>query len=98
MKQPSAIDYAYLAIAYAQLGQIEKTAEAADEVRRSSPSWIAEVYLSESGGYQDREAERFIEGARRAGFNACAPARAIVNDPRFIPVKSCNAWRAKLPG
>jgi TolB-like protein len=98
VKQPSAIDYAYLAIAYAQLGQIEKTAEAADEVRRRSPSWIAEVYLSESGGYQDREADRFIEGARRAGLNACAPARAIVNNPSFIPVKSCTEWRAKLPG
>lgn len=98
VKQPSAIDYAYLAIAYAQLGQIEKTAEAADEVRRRSPSWIAEVYLSESGGYQDREAESFTEGARRAGLNACAPARSIVNDPSFIPVKSCNEWRAKLPG
>ncbi len=98
VKQPSAIDHAYLAITYAQLGQIEKTAEAADEVRRRSPSWIAEVYLSESGGYQDREAESFTEGARRAGLNACAPARAIMNDPSFVPVKSCNEWRAKLPG
>lgn len=98
VKQPSAIDYAYLAITYAQLGQIEKTTEAAVEVRRSSPSWIAEVYLSESGGYKAREAERFIEGARWAGLNACAPARAIVNDPSFIPAKSCTEWRAKLPG
>lgn len=98
VKQPSAIDYAYLAIAYAQMGQIEKAAGAAGEVRQISPSWIAEAYLSESGGYQDREAERFIEGARLAGLNACAPARALVNDPSFIPVKSCNSWRAKLPG
>lgn len=98
VKQPAAIDYAYLAIAYAQLGQIEKMAEAAAEVRRNSPTWIAEVYLSESGGYRDHEAELFIDGARRAGLEACAPAQAIVNHSSFVPVKSCTEWRAKLPG
>lgn len=98
VKQPAAIDYAYLAIAYGQLGQTEKAAQAAAEVRRRSPVWIAEVYLNESGGYRDREAERFIEGARRAGLEACAPERAIINDPTFIPVKSCSEFRAKMPG
>jgi TolB-like protein len=98
VKQPAAIDYAYLGIAYAQLGQIEKAAEAAAKVRRLSANWIAEVYLSESGGYQDREAERFIEGARRAGLDTCAPAQAIADNPDFIPVKSCTERRAKLPG
>lgn len=98
VKQPAAIDYAYLAIAYAQSGQTEKAAEAAAVVRRSSPYWVAEVYLSESGGYQDREAERFIEAARLAGLDTCAPARTIGDNPKFIPVKSCSEQRAKLPG
>lgn len=98
VKQPAAIDFVYLAIAYAQIGQQSKAAKAAAEVRRMSPAWVAESYLSESGGYPDQEAERFIEGARRAGLQACAPASAEAAEPKFIAVKSCVQWRSKVSG
>jgi TolB-like protein len=98
VKEPAAIDYAYLAMAYAQMGQEEKAAKAAAEAKRMSPAWIAEGYLNESGGYSEQEAERFIEGARRAGLQACVPASAAAIDPKFIPAKSCVQWRAKMSG
>jgi tetratricopeptide (TPR) repeat protein len=98
VKQPVAIDYAYLALAYAEMGQEEEAAKAAAEVKRMSPAWTAEGYLSESGGYPDLEAERFVEAARRARLNACAEAGAAARDPKFNPVKSCIQWRTRMSG
>jgi hypothetical protein len=64
VKEPLALDYAYLAMANAYLGRTGAAEAAAANVIKLDPTWIAERYLSEAGGYAEKEAELFVNGAR----------------------------------
>jgi hypothetical protein len=52
-------------MAYAYLGRTGDAEAAAANVKKLDPTWIAERYLSEGGGYADKEAELFVNGARK---------------------------------
>ncbi len=95
VKEPLALDYAFLAMAYANTARARDTAAAAAKVASLDPNWIAEKYLSEGGGYAEREAELFIDGARKAGLAACVTADQAKGVPSLIRVKSCDQQRAK---
>ena len=73
-------------------------AAAAANVIKPDPTWIAERYLSEAGGYAEKEAELFVNGARKAGLPACVPADKLKEMPNLIRVKSCDQQRAKNLG
>ncbi len=95
VKEPLALDYAFLAMAYANTARARDTAAAAAKVASLDPNWIAEKYLSEGGGYAEGEAELFIDGARKAGLSACVTADQAKGVPSLIRVKSCDQQRAK---
>ena len=94
VKKPLALDYAFLAMANAYLGHTGDAETAAANVTKLDPTWIAERYLSQAGGYAEREAELFVNGARKAGIPDCVPAAM----PNLIHVKSCDQQRAKVSG
>lgn len=98
VKEPLALDHAFLAIAHAYLGRAEDAAAAAANVTKLNPAWNAERYLSEAGGLPDKEAELFVNGARKAGLPACLPAEKVKDISNFIRVKSCDEQRAKIAG
>ena len=98
VKEPHALDYAFLAMAYAYLGRTGDAEAAAANVKKLDPEWIAERYLSEGGGYAEKEAEFFVDGARKAGLPACVPADKLKDMPNLIRVKSCDQQRAKIAG
>jgi TolB-like protein/cytochrome c-type biogenesis protein CcmH/NrfG len=93
VKEPLALDYAFLAMANAYLGR-PSDAETAATMKSLDPSWTAERYLSEAGGYADKEAELFVEGARKAGLSACVSADKLKELPNLIRVKSCDQQRS----
>jgi len=92
VKEFHALDYAFLAMANAYLGRMGEAEAAATNAMKLDPTWIAEQYLSEAGGYAEKEAELFVDGALKAGLPACVPA------DKLIRVKSCDLQRAKLSG
>jgi tetratricopeptide (TPR) repeat protein len=94
VKGPHALDYAFLAMSYAYMGRATEAASAAADVKRLDPAWSAEKYLSEAGGYAAKEAELFVNGARKAGVPDCIPADKLADMPNFIRVKSCDVQRA----
>ncbi len=101
VKEPHALDYAYLAMAYAYLGHTGDAKAAATNVMKLDPTWIAERYLIEAGGYADKEAELFVDGARKAGLPACVPADKLKDMPNLWHLwraKSCDQQRAKISG
>ena len=98
VKEPLALDYAFLAMSYAYLGRTADAAAAAANVAKLDPNWIAERYLSEGGGYADKQAELFVDGARKAGLADCVPADKVKEMPNLIRVKSCDEQRAKVSG
>jgi TolB-like protein len=98
VKEPAALDYAFLALAYAYLGRTGDAETAAANVVKLDPTWIAERYLSEGGGYAEKEAELFVNGARKAGLPACVPADKLKDMPNLIRVKSCDQQRANMSG
>ena len=98
VKEPLALDYAFLAMANAYLGRAADTDAAAANVRKLDPTWTAERYLSEAGGYAEKEAELFVDGARMAGLSDCVPADKLKDTPNLIRVKSCDQQRAKITG
>ncbi len=98
VKEPLALDYAFLAMAYAYLGRTSDAEKAAASVAKLDPAWTAEKYLSEAGGYADKEAELFVDGARKAGLSACVSAGKLKDILKLIRVKSCEAQRAKTSG
>jgi tetratricopeptide (TPR) repeat protein len=95
VKEPLALDYAFLAMANAYLGRTGDAEKAAANVKTLDPAWNAERYLSEAGGYAEREAELFVNGARKAGLPACVPAEKLKDMPHPISVKSCDEERAR---
>ena len=98
VKEPLALDYAFLAVAYAYLGRTGDAEAAAANVKKLDPTWIAERYLIEGGGYAEKEAELFVDGARKAGLPACVPADKLKDMPNLSRVKSCDQQRAKIAG
>jgi TolB-like protein/Tfp pilus assembly protein PilF len=98
VKEPAALDYAFLAMSYAYLSRTGDAEAAAANVKKLDPTWIAERYLSEAGGYADKEAELFVNGARMARLPACVPADKLKQMPNLIRVKSCDEERAKITG
>ena len=98
VEEPLALDYAFLAMAYAYLGRTSDAAAATANVAKLDPTWIAERYLSEAGGYPDNEAELFVNGARKSGIPDCVPADKLKDIPNLIHVKSCDQQRAKISG
>ena len=98
VKKPLALDYAFLAMANAYLGRTGDAETAAANVTKLDPTWIAERYLSQAGGYAEREAELFVNGARKAGVPDCVPADKLTEMPNLIHVKSCDQQRAKVSG
>jgi TolB-like protein len=98
VKEPLALDYAFLAMAYAYLGRKNDAETAAANVNKLDPTWIAERYLIEGGGYAEKEAELFVDGARKAGLPACVPADKLKDMPNLSRVKSCEQQRAKIAG
>ena len=98
VKEPPALDCAFLAMAYAYLGRTGDAEAAAANVKKLDPTWIAERYLIEAGGWAEKEAELFVDGARRAGLPACVPADKLKDMPNLCRVKSCDQQRAKIAG
>ncbi len=96
VKEPFALDHAFVAMANAYLGRTTESEAAAANVAKLDSSWIAERYLSEAGGYAEKEAELFVIGARKAGLPACVPAAQIKNSPNLVRVKSCDEQRARV--
>ncbi len=98
VKEPLALDYAFLAMAYAYLGRTSEAQAAAANVKKLDPVWTAERYLSEAGDYAEMEAELFVNGARKAGLLDCVPTDKLKDMPNLIRVKSCDQQRAKISG
>ena len=98
IREPMAPDYAYLAMANAYLGRTEDAKAATESVIKLDPAWNAERYLGERGGYPEKQAELFVEGARRARLPACVAANALQEMPDLVRVKSCDAQRANGAG
>jgi TolB-like protein len=98
VKEPLALDYAFLAIAYAYLGRTGDAEAAAANVKKLDPTWIAERYLNNQGGGAEKQAELFVDGARKAGLPACVPADKLKDMPNLSRVKSCDQQRAKIAG
>jgi TolB-like protein len=96
VKEPLALDYAFLAMAYAYLDRTADAEAAAAKVMALDPGWTAERYLSEAGGYAEKEAELFVNGARKAGLHDCVPADKLKEVPHLIRVKSCDRQRAGI--
>jgi TolB-like protein/Tfp pilus assembly protein PilF len=98
VKEPAALDYAFLAMGYAYLGRAADAQAATANVKKLDSTWIAERYLSDGGGYPEKEAELFVNGARKAGLPDCVPADKLKDMPNLIRVKSCDEQRAKITG
>jgi TolB-like protein/class 3 adenylate cyclase len=98
VKEPLALDYAFLAMAYAYLDRAGEAETAAANVKKLDANWIAERYLSDAGGFAETEAELLINGARKAGLPDCVPADKLKDMPNLIRVKSCDVQRAKITG
>lgn len=98
VKEPLAIDYAFLAMAQAYLGRMREAGAAAANLMKLDPSWTAERYLSESGGYAEKEAELFVNGARKAGLPDCVAQDKLKDVPHLVRVASCDAQRSRNSG
>lgn len=98
VKEPLALDYAFLAMAYAYMGRASEAEKAAANVARLDRTWVAERYLGEAGGFAEKEAEMFVEGARKAGLLDCVASDTIKDMPNLVRVKSCDEKRAKMAG
>ena len=53
---------------------------------------------SEAGGHVEKEAELFVNGARKAGLPDCVPASKLTEMPNLLCVKSCELQRAETSG
>ena len=85
-------------MAYAYLGRMADAEAAAANVKKLDPTWIAERYLIEGGGYAEKEAELFVDGARKAGLPACVPADKLKDMPNLWRAKSRDQQCAKIAG
>ena len=83
-------------MAYAYLGRTGDAEAAAANVKKLDPTWIAERYLNNSGGGAEKQAELFVNGARKAGLPDCVPADKLKDMPNLWRAKSCDQQRAKM--
>ena len=99
VKEPVALDYAFLAMAYAYLGRTGDAEAAAANVKKLDPTWIAERHLIGTGS-AEKQAELFVDGARKAGLPACIPTDKLkdMDAPNLSRVKSCDQQRSKIAG
>ena len=97
VKEPLALDYAFLAMAYAYLGRTGDAEAAAAHVKNLIRPG-SQNDISARGGYADKEAELFVNGARKAVLPDCVPADKLKDMPNLIHVKSCDEQRAKITG
>jgi hypothetical protein len=95
VKEPVALDHAFLAMAYAYLGRSGDAEAAAANVKKLDPTWIAERHLIGTGS-AEKQAELLV--ARKAGLPACVPADKLKDMPNRWRVKSCDQQRAKVAG
>jgi len=98
VKNPSAIDYAFLAMAYGSLDRPDDAALAAANVRKLNPVWNAESYLSDAGGYPDDAATLFVDAARRVGLSDCVAADKLRDAPGLVRTKACDQRRPATAG
>ena len=93
---PNPLDFAFLALASAMLGDMPTANEAAAELHRREPAWNVEAYLSDNGRFPEQLAAMFIDAARKAGVPACAPADRIRQNPMFLNLQTCDEERSHL--
>ena len=88
VKEPLALDYAFLAMANAYLGRTAEADTAAANVKKLDPSWNAEKYLGDAGGYAERRVRAVCEWCaqgRAAGLRTCRQAQGHAkSDPRQV--------------
>lgn len=94
VKQPLAVDVAFLAMAHAQLGHSDAAKAAVIRLQALDAGWNAEQYLSQAGGFADAAAELFVDGARKAGISDCVTVDVLNGTPAFMRVPSCDRQRA----
>ena len=99
VKQPLALDYAFLAMADAYLGRTTAMTEAAAaNVKKLDPTWTAERYLSRGGrlcGKGGRAVRQWRAQGRTIGLRPCRQAQGHVqSDPRQVlrPATRQDVW------
>jgi len=92
--QPQALDFVYLAAAYAMLNDPTGARAAAAEAMRLDPNWSVEKYNNDNGGFPDPLATLFAEAADKAGLKACLSRSERASIPGLVPMKFCKELRA----
>lgn len=92
--RPQALDFAYLAAAYAMLNNPAEARAAVAEVVRLDPDWSFEKYSSDNGGFPDGLSSLFAEAAGKAGLKACLSPSERTSILGLIPMKFCEELRA----
>jgi TolB-like protein/class 3 adenylate cyclase len=96
IKQPMALDYAFIAMDATYLGDAAEAKAAAAEVERLDPNWTAEAWISGQGGFaRERETNLFVEGARKAGLRLCVSNDVLKQQSNFLRLKICDEQRAR---
>ena len=96
VKEPLALDYAFLAIAYAYLGRTGDAETAAANVKKLDPTGARNATSIDRAAIADKQGELFVNGARMAGLPACVPADKLKDMPNLSRVKSCDQQRGKI--
>ena len=88
VKEPIALDYAFLAMAYAYLGRTGDAEAAAANVKKLDPTWIAERYLRRGWwlcGKGGRVVCQWRAQGRTTGLRACRQAQGHAqSEPRQV--------------
>jgi len=95
VSQPQALDFAYLAAAYAMLNNSREAQAAAANVAKLDPDWSLEKYISDNGGFPDALADLFAEAATKAGLKTCLAPTERTSILGLIPMKYCDKLRAQ---
>ena len=95
IKEPLALDYAFIAMSAAYLGNTAEAKSAAAESMRLDPNWSVEAWISAQGGFaREKEVNLFLEGARKAGLPTCVSADELKQRQDLLRLKACDAQRA----
>jgi tetratricopeptide (TPR) repeat protein len=94
VKTPFALDYAFIAIAEAYLGDAAAAKSASSNVLRLDPDWSAEGWIRAQGGFaRDKESDLFANGAQRAGLPMCVTDIKLNQQPNMPRLKICDEQR-----